>query len=180
MVEAWLPTVFSILLVVVPAYTANGMALILGGGSPLDGGKSLPDRNRILGDGKTVRGTASGILFGVLAAFAVSLTYSFMQAGSCWNFFLAGSASSIGAVVGDLAGSFSKRRFNIPPGHPVPFLDQLDFISIALLFAYLANLRLGVIQFTALMVLIIIVVTPFAHITGNFIAYKAGKKRHPW
>ena len=174
----WLQTVFSILLVVLPAYTANGMALILGGGKPLDKGRKMRDGRRIFGEGKTVRGTILGILSGILASLGLSL--GFLQVYGGLRGFIVGSAASLGAIGGDLLGSFAKRRFNIPRGHPVPFLDQLDFICMALLAAYLVNLQLKATVFTPLAVLIILAVTPFAHIAGNFIVYKAGKKRHPW
>jgi len=177
----WPLTVFYILLVVVPAYTANGMALIVGGGKPLDGGRNLRDGKRILGDGKTVRGTFLGILFGVLAALAISLAASPIYGNSLFQgCFLVGVTASMGAVSGDLLGSFAKRRFDIPSGYPVPLLDQLDFILMALLFAYLANLFWKVIVFTPTVTLTIVIVTPFVHIIGNLIVYKAGRKKHPW
>ena len=49
----FLVTVFFI---VVPAYMANGFALLLGGGKPLDCGKKFSDGRRIFGEGKTVKG----------------------------------------------------------------------------------------------------------------------------
>ena len=39
-----------------------------------------------------------------------------------------------GALVGDALGSFLKRRLGIGRGKPAPFLDQLDFIIVALIF----------------------------------------------
>ena len=177
----WPLMVFSILLVIMPAYTANGMALLVGGGRPLDGGRTLPDGKRILGDGKTVRGTFLGIIFGVLAALILSLVSSVIYRGIPFQgCFLVGAVVSAGAVGGDLLGSFTKRRFNVPSGYPIPFLDQLDFILMGLFSAYLANLYWNVIVFTPTVILVVVVVTPLAHTVGNLIVYKAGRKRHPW
>ncbi len=180
-IVGWALMVLSILLVIVPAYTANGMALLLGGGKPLDGGRRLPDGKRILGDGKTVRGTFLGILLGVLAALILSLVSSIIYGDVPFEgCLLVGAAASVGAVGGDLLGSFTKRRFNVPSGYPVPFLDQLDFIVMGLFSAYLANLYWDVIVFTPTVILVIVVVTPLAHTIGNLIVYKAGRKKHPW
>ena len=41
-----------------PAYIPNNVAVLAGGGRPIDGGRTLDDGNRALGDGKTWRGTA--------------------------------------------------------------------------------------------------------------------------
>src|SRR2546422_10015344 len=43
-----------------PAYVANPMAVVFGGGTPMDFGRALRDGRRILGDGKTWRGVARG------------------------------------------------------------------------------------------------------------------------
>src|SRR5665647_3184936 len=50
-----------------PAYLPNSFAAVFGGGKPIDGGRTLKDGRRIIGDGKTYRGLFSGIFFGVLA-----------------------------------------------------------------------------------------------------------------
>ena len=51
----------------IPAYLPNPFAAVFGGGKPIDGGRTLKDGRRIIGDGKTYRGLFSGIFFGVLA-----------------------------------------------------------------------------------------------------------------
>jgi len=43
---------------------------------------------------------------------------------------------SFGALTGDIIGSFIKRRVNVKSGDPSPFMDQLGFILMALIFAY--------------------------------------------
>src|SRR2546430_16080784 len=54
----------------VPAFVANPMAVVFGGGAPIDFGRILGGRERLFGDGKTGRGPAgaarSGGVSGVL------------------------------------------------------------------------------------------------------------------
>src|SRR2546422_10291580 len=51
-----------------PAYVANPMAVVFGGGVPMDFGRVLRDGRRVLGDGKTWRGVAGGAPAGVALA----------------------------------------------------------------------------------------------------------------
>src|SRR3989475_6474876 len=48
-----------------PAYVANPMAVVFGGGTPMDFGRTLRDGRRLLGDGKTWRGVGGGVASGV-------------------------------------------------------------------------------------------------------------------
>src|SRR5437667_105251 len=45
-----------------PAYVANPMAVVFGGGTPIDFGRTLRDGERLFGDGKTWRGVVGGLL----------------------------------------------------------------------------------------------------------------------
>src|SRR3989442_11408209 len=47
-----------------PAYVANPMAVVFGGGTPIDFGRTLRDGERLFGDGKTWRGLVGGTLAG--------------------------------------------------------------------------------------------------------------------
>src|SRR2546422_8761128 len=49
-----------------PAYVANPMAVVSGGGTPMDFGRTLRDGRRLLGDGKTWRGFVGGIASGAV------------------------------------------------------------------------------------------------------------------
>ncbi|MFW5902556.1 MAG: CDP-archaeol synthase, partial [archaeon] len=60
------------LLYIFPAYVANSSAVVLGGGKPLDNGKKYKGK-RILGDGKTIRGTVFGIVCGFLVGLIIYL-----------------------------------------------------------------------------------------------------------
>lgn len=81
---------------------------------------------------------------------------------------------SLGALVGDLIGSFIKRRLNIARGRPAPFLDQLDFLIMAIIFGAL------VIPLPLILMLFLIIVTPIIHLLANIIGYVLRLKREPW
>jgi len=60
---------------------------------------------------------------GILALLWPTLLF-----GNPETLFLSGVLLSIGALVGDAAGSFIKRRLNISPGKHCMLLDQVDFV----------------------------------------------------
>ena len=162
-VQDWLSGLYIIL----PIYCANGAPVLFGGGRPIDGGKSLSDGQRILGDHKTIRGFASGLMAGiVVGAFeSVFLSPSPM---------LIATLASLGALLGDLAGAFLKRRLKVKPGGPLPGIDQLDFvIGAILLVSTVSNLTLGTVS-------ILILVTPPIHFLTNLGAYVLGLKSTYW
>ncbi|HET7324878.1 MAG TPA: CDP-archaeol synthase, partial [Halococcus sp.] len=66
-------TVVVALWAMLPAYVPNNAAVVFGGDRPIDGGRTW-DESRVLGDGKTWRGTIGGTLAGaVLALFLNSI-----------------------------------------------------------------------------------------------------------
>ena len=69
---AILETVVVAFWLMLPAYVPNNVAVLAGGGRPIDGGRIWDDK-RVLGDGKTWRGTAGGFLAGALLAGALTL-----------------------------------------------------------------------------------------------------------
>jgi CDP-2,3-bis-(O-geranylgeranyl)-sn-glycerol synthase len=81
---------------------------------------------------------------------------------------------SIGALTGDLLGSFFKRRANIKSGGPSPMLDQLGFVIVALI-AGSFFLRPAP-QYVQLLILITLCV----HWLSNALGYIVGLKKHPW
>lgn len=139
-------------------------AAALGGGPPLDGGIVLPDGNRLLGDSKTVRGTMGGLLFATVAIALFTGT--------------AGLGLFIGlmALAGDAGASLVKRRLDLPPGYPVPLLDQWDSIMPLLLCIVLVP---GLASLRAL-VPVLIMGTLFVQLFGNQLLYRLGKKDVPW
>jgi len=154
-----------------PAYCANAIPVITGGGHPLDFGKKFLDGKPIFGKNKTFRGFFSGLVVGTAVGFAES---SFLGYPSENLALLFGLLSSLGALFGDLAGAFVKRRLGLAPGDLLPVVDQVDFIVGAILFSIplkIASLEL---------ILVVLVITPPIHLLTNFTAYKLGLKDNPW
>jgi len=151
----------------IPAYIANSIPTIFGGGKSIDCGRKFIDGERIFGTNKTIKGFLSGLLCGSLAAIIEDFTL-------IKGFALVGILISLGSLSGDLFGAFIKRRLKLAPGFPLPLMDQLDFIFGALLFTYpIYNLTLGA-------VFILILVTPPFHIFTNALAYVLKLKNTFW
>lgn len=170
-----LPLILQSLWLIAPAYVANGFPPVVRGKKPLDFGKNL-GRNRLLGDGKTFEGTIFGIIAGVSAGFLQMSVQGQIspELGLAKMTLPLAFALSSGAIVGDIAGAFVKRRAGIKRGDPAILLDQLDFLVVALLFAgFLVNLPLGIAA-------ALLIITPPVHLFTNFIAYKAKIKKTPW
>jgi CDP-2,3-bis-(O-geranylgeranyl)-sn-glycerol synthase len=83
-------------------------------------------------------------------------------------------ALSTGALFGDVAGSFIKRRYGIPTGKKTIPLDQLDFLIFSLIFAgFFVSIETSII-------LVLLVLTPPIHLLTNFIGYSIKLKKKPW
>lgn len=169
--------------VMLPAYIPNNVAVLVGGGPPMDAGRTWQGR-RILGDGKTWRGTAGGILAGAVLAMllnvgngAVSSALSIDLPQFPLEIIL---AFPIGALLGDIAASFIKRRLDRERGSAVPGLDQLDFVVGALMLGVLLEPDWMFSTFTTTVFLIVIVLTPVLHLVTNAIAYALELKDEPW
>lgn len=156
-----LDTVLATVYLFLPAYFANASPVVLGGGEPLDGGRTWLDGKPFLGSHKTVKGTLFGVVVGTLV-------------GLLQGNLLGGALQSFGAVAGDIVASFFKRRWNLRPGESMPLVDQLDFITFAVLLSY-------PVQRTPLeTVLVILVLTVPIHYAVNYVAWLLGLKDHPW
>jgi CDP-2,3-bis-(O-geranylgeranyl)-sn-glycerol synthase len=162
-VQDWL----SAIIILLPTYCTNGAPVIFGGGRPIDSGRVLPDGQQILGEHKTIRGFASGLIVGAIVGVFESFVLS-------QNMLAIAVSASLGALLGDLAGAFIKRRLRIKPGGLLPVLDQLDFVIGALMMvAIVSNVSLGTF-------LIIVLVTPPIHILTNVGAFALGLKSTYW
>ncbi len=148
-----------------PAYLANASALAFGGGKPLDFGRNFTDGRRIFGDGVTWRGTLIGTGIGTLIGLTQGLISGNIFQGILLGLFLGG-----GALIGDACGSFVKRRIKIKRGRPTPFLDQLDFVIGALVFASI------IVVIPINMILLILIISVVLHLSANIIAYLIGIK----
>lgn len=156
---------------VLPAYFANGAPVLFGGGRSIDGGRLFIDGRPIFGPRKTIRGFISGVLTGLITGLLLGLAglFPLLPDGAILGFLM-----GLGAMLGDLAGSFLKRRLNRPPGSPAPGLDQLDF----LLGAILLSLPYRPPELDVL--ICSLVLTPAIHLATNYGAYKLGLKKEPW
>ncbi len=169
--------------VMLPAYIPNNVAVLAGGGRPIDGGRTLGG-SRLLGDGKTWRGTAAGTAAG--AALALLLNQLAPAATDVLGFSvptfpaLVALGLAFGAMLGDIGASFLKRRTGRQRGAPFPGIDQLDFVVGSLVLAFIARPSWFLETFTLPVLAAVIVITPILHISTNVFAYAIGVKNEPW
>lgn len=173
-----------------PMLIPNSAAVLFGGGTPVDFGKTMKNGTRYLGDGKTWRGTlggtVSGMGLGILGILIMTLlnkpdwTYGNDYLQVILILFLL----SFGSMFGDMLGSFIKRRVGRERGARFPGLDQYDFLIGAMILIvplqwawFRANFLDGVYLagFIGLVILI-----PLMHRAVNIIGFKMGKKDVPW
>lgn len=149
-----------------PAYCANAAPVLVGGGLPMDFGKNFVDGRRVFGKNKTFRGFFFGLLIGILVGLVEVVLFGYPL------LFIV--LPPLGALLGDLAGAFLKRRLDIPPGGLLPIVDQIDFVVGAIVF----TLPLPTISLELAVATLII--TPPIHLLTNFAAYKLKLKSNPW
>ena len=154
------------LIFIFPAYCANAAPVLVGGGAKMDFGRNFVDGKRVFGDNKTFRGFFFGLAVGVLVGLADVFVFHLM--------ILFAILTPLGALVGDLAGAFLKRRLGIAPGQPLPVVDQVDFVLGALLF----SIPLEIVNWE--LAITVLLITPPIHLLTNYVAYKLKLKRNPW
>ena len=93
--------VMELVLLILPAYFANSVPVLLGGGAPIDGGKKWNGKQRLFGDGKTVR----GFFAGVASAVAVGALEGIFLPGTAWDIYGGGGAIFAAQGASALAGS---------------------------------------------------------------------------
>ena len=163
-----------------PALIANAMPVIVVGNimrrkTPINGGLVFVNGEPLLGGSKTWEGFTSGILGGMLVGVAIALLVS----NPYW--ILYSIVMSLGAMIGDLANSFIKRRLHIKAGNPFIPLDQLSFIlsSYALVKILGMDVLLGK-EITLVHLSIMTYVALVLHPLANLIAYILKLKDRPW
>ena len=162
-------TIASAIWFILPAYFANAAPVLLGGGPPLDMGKKFVDGRRIFGEGKTARGFVCGLVVGTVVGILQGIVGSPLR-----EYLLLGFLLALGALLGDLASSFLKRRLGIERGGAGPGLDQLSFIIVALILA--SPVKVPSWQVIA----VLLIITPPIHLATNFVGYKLGFKSRPY
>jgi len=166
-----------------PAYVPNNVAVLAGGGKPIDGGQTMGDR-RILGDGKTRRGTVVGTAAGTAVALGlteIAPTVSEVIGVQLPTFSVTvGLGLAFGAMLGDIMASFLKRRTGRERGASFPGLDQLDFVVGALACVWVLAPAWTARTFTAPVLVAVLVLTPLLHVVTNVGAYALGLKDEPW
>lgn len=137
-------------------------------------GWNRPIAPRHLGNHKTIVGFVAGVCAGVGTAFVQSrIAWSAALVGQ-YDWLAIGLRLGIGAMAGDSAKSFAKRRLGIPPGAPwVPF-DQLDFVAGALLLLT-HRVPLSILDYG-----LIVAVSAGGHIAVNHVAYRLGIRDTRW
>ena len=182
--------------IMLPAYLPNSFAAVFGGGKPIDGGKTMKDGRRILGDGKTWRGFFAGILLGFLtgAVQILLLNYGFHVFGiQLPGFSISGDAGAFdlsavivilslatGALLGDMAFSFLKRRLGIQRGKALPLADQYDFLIGAFLLTAITSFGWLTATLSLTTFIAIIIMTPILHLGTNIVGYWLGIKNETW
>ena len=169
--------------VMLPAYIPNNVAVLLGGGPPIDRGREWRGA-RLLGDGKTWRGTIGGIFAGIGVAIILNATNGPASTALGVNLpEFTGAimlAFPVGALLGDIIASFLKRRTGRERGSAFPLVDQLDFVVVALVLGAIADPGWMDAIFTLQLLAVVLILTPILHVTTNGIAYVLGLKNEPW
>jgi CDP-2,3-bis-(O-geranylgeranyl)-sn-glycerol synthase len=137
-------------------------------------GWNAPISRRWLGSNKTV--------MGFLTAVCGAVATTFVQSRLDWSggivdydrWFSLGVLFGVGAMLGDMAKSFVKRRVGIPPGQSWFPFDQTDFVLGALLFTgWCARLSAGDI-------VLILAMSIVGHIAANHVGYWLGVRPARW
>jgi CDP-2,3-bis-(O-geranylgeranyl)-sn-glycerol synthase len=149
-----------------PAYCANAVPVLVGGGLVMDFGKNFVDGKRVLGSNKTFRGFFFGLAVGIAVGLVESMLFNYP--------FLFSLFTPLGALLGDLTAAFLKRRLGIAPGGLFPIVDQVDFVVGAIVFALPLSMVYWELAVAAL------VITPPIHLITNIGAYKLKLKKNPW
>lgn len=163
-------------LFLIPIYAANSIPVILGGGPPLDCGINLPDKKRFLGRSKTIRGFVAGVVGGTVAGGIIASYYLLPFFSDAREQFIAFVLVSVGAMGGDIIGSFIKRRMGIPPSGPF-FPETMLYVAVPLVLVLpFADIQL----YDPLNLLFLLGFGLIAHRLANIGAKLTGLKRVPW
>ena len=202
--------VFTVLWIYLPGFLINTFAMLWGkwlpktgyGPWPIDGGKVAWDGNRLFGDGKTWNGLIGGSLTSGLLCYLQFILSSensniFINPIQGWESSLLGSTNEftvafcVGtflgftALLGDMTGSFFKRRKGLKregdTSSKDPLLDTLPFAVFTFAFGYIC---LGAFEHSSnsavIPILVLLILTPIIHRLFNILGYKIGWKDVPY
>ncbi|MGB0151268.1 MAG: CDP-archaeol synthase [Candidatus Poseidoniaceae archaeon] len=196
-----------VLWIFLPGFLVNTFAMMWGkwlpktgyGPWPIDAGRTAWDGNRLLGDGKTWNGLVGGSLTSgllmVLMASAVNageacgifvdplLDHDMDVSRGLWAF-IVGSLLGFFSLLGDMTGSFFKRRRGLKREGDVsskaPLLDTLPFAMMVFVLGWLLLPGLhGEADLLGPM-LVLLVATPVLHRSFNMLGYAIGWKDVPY
>jgi CDP-2,3-bis-(O-geranylgeranyl)-sn-glycerol synthase len=167
--------------VMLPAYLPNPVAALCGGGLAVDLGRNYSDGRRVFGDGKTFRGLGAGILAGIL----IGLVQIWSAERFGWVILPQQTLLSItllatGALLGDLAKSFFKRRLGKERGAKWPVWDMYDLVIGAFLLLLIFDPGWLFATITLPVLVAILILTPVLHRAMNIIGYLIKVKEVPW
>ncbi|MCY0868629.1 MAG: CDP-archaeol synthase [Desulfurococcus sp.] len=151
-----------------PGMIANASPLLVKGTKLIDGGKRFIDGKPVFGGHKTWEGFA----IGVVNAYITGAALGFIL-GDPWIQVLS-VITGASAMTGDLIGAFVKRRLSIPPGRPLPVVDQLSFALTITLVYFILGVEEVVkhLDFIAATLILIFIL----HVLTNYVAYILGIK----
>jgi CDP-2,3-bis-(O-geranylgeranyl)-sn-glycerol synthase len=164
-----------------PAYLPNPVAALLGGGAPIDAGRTFSDGRRVFGDGKTWRGLIGGVIAGILIGLVQILAAGTYDLSWLPRMTLLSVALlAAGALFGDLIKSFFKRRFGKERGAKWPVADQYDLVAGAFLLLLVFDSGWLFTEVTLPAFACILILTPLLHRAVNIIGYLLKVKEVPW
>jgi CDP-2,3-bis-(O-geranylgeranyl)-sn-glycerol synthase len=159
------------------AYATNSFPPLVKGKIPIDFKKTFCGK-RIFGDGKTIEGTVGGILFGLFIGM-IQVNYQQLVPIE-WGLKLVPITVPmvvllcIGTMVGDIGGSFIKRRRGMERGARAFPMDQIGFLIMALLFVSAVFIP------DLITIIILLIITPLIHLVSNKFGYFVKLKNKPW
>lgn len=180
-----IPSFISSLILFIPAFIANPTAVVTGGRAIIDRGVSWKGK-RIFGDHKTWSGFIGGIFAGTVIGLIINYIFLFFKIKELvFSPDLALAISmvfslSFFSMLGDLVGSFIKRRLGRAPGKESLFLDQYPFAIFSLAFFFIIFQGEAYNIFPWQGIIAILIVTPLIHRMVNIIGYKMKFKNVPY
>jgi CDP-2,3-bis-(O-geranylgeranyl)-sn-glycerol synthase len=87
---------------------------------------------------------------------------------------------AFGALLGDMAKSFVKRRLGKDRGQSWPIADQYDLVAGAFLLMLALDPAWLFANITLPILIVILILTPILHRAVNIIGYLCRVKKEPW